>query len=130
MTLKDIIAFNEVNMSDYAPYNHEIILQAATESFDEDKLKEQIQINQKITQESLDALLEDYDCLITLSNYMTSVYAPAGYPALTIPAGYRSENEPIGITFIGKKGDDVKLMNIGLGYETLTKHRQPPEVKS
>ncbi|MBN2796916.1 MAG: hypothetical protein JXR88_16010 [Clostridia bacterium] len=129
LTLNEIIAFNETNMSDFAPYNHEIILQAATEDFDEMLLEDQIIKNRTVTQEALDELFETYDCLVTLSNYLTSVYAPAGYPAVTVPSGFRNNGEPIGVTFIGKRGEDVKLMNIALGYETLTKHRQPPEVR-
>lgn len=127
LTLDDILAFNGQKMHDYAPYNHEIIHQASTESYDPEVINSQIQCNRQMTRSALDNAFKRYDVLVTLSNYCTSVYAPAGYPAITIPAGYRTNGEPIGVTFIGQYNEDVSLMEIAYAYEQMTLHRLDPE---
>lgn len=122
----DVILFNEDDMDRYAPYNHEIIHQSATETFDLKTITQQINDNQKMTSGALDIAFKEVDFLVTLSNYCTSVYAPAGYPAVTVPAGYRLTGEPIGVTFIGPNHQDVNLLEVAYAYEQFTQHRTGP----
>jgi amidase len=126
-TLGDILAFNKKNMSNYAPYNHEIIKQAYEEFYDEEVINTQILENRKLTQNALEKALRKYDILLSLSNYSTSVYAPAGYPALCIPAGYRVTGEPLGITMIAKANEDVKLLEFAYAYEKKVNRYNPKE---
>jgi len=123
--LRDIIAFNEKNMEAFAPYNHEIIKQSKEEYYDDKAIKTQIKVNQNLTRSALNKALEKVDVLMTLSNYCTSVYAPAGYPAINIPGTYRSNGEPVGITLICKSGDDIKLLEYAYAYETILKRKNP-----
>lgn len=123
--LRDIIAFNEKNMEAFAPYNHEIIIQSKEEYYDDQIIKTQIKVNQNLTRSALNKALEKVDVLMTLSNYCTSVYAPAGYPAINIPGTYRSNGEPVGITLICKSGDDIKLLEYAYAYETILKRINP-----
>ncbi len=46
----------------------------------------------------------------------------AGYPELTIPFG-QVDGEPQGATFIGFKGEDATLLQIGYAFEQATKLR-------
>jgi len=123
--LRDIIAFNEKNMEAFAPYNHEIIKQSKEEYYDDKIIKTQIKVNQNLTRSALNKALEKVDVLMTLSNYCTSVYAPAGYPAINVPGTYRSNGEPVGITLICKSGDDIKLLEYAYAYETILKRINP-----
>lgn len=116
-SLGDIIHFNQQDMALYAPYNHEIIKQAYEEYFDPDDIDRQIEINRQITQAALDKAFEEVDVLMTLSNYLTSVYAPAGYPALCLPVGKRASGEPVGLTLIARAGEDVKLLTYAYAFE-------------
>lgn len=112
-TIEDVLHFNESNLKKYAPYNHEIIKQACEEVYDLELIQRQIINNQKNTRQALDLALENYDFLLTLSNYSTSVYAPSGYPALCLPFTYRLSGEPVGMTLIAKNYDDEKLIQFG-----------------
>lgn len=123
--LGDIIRFNEKDMDQLAPYNHEIIKQAYEECFEKDKIKAQIVENRHITRQALDLALNDVDVLMTLSNYCTSVYAPAGYPAICIPAGYRENGEPIGVTFIASGHEDIKLLEMAYAFEKHIERHNP-----
>ncbi len=51
--------------------------------------------------------------------------AIAGYPNITVPAGYVQEL-PIGISFIGRAWSEARLIGLAYAYEQATKHRRAP----
>ena len=55
----------------------------------------------------------------------SSPAAIAGYPNVTVPAGY-VEGLPVGISFFGLAWTDAKLVGLAYAYEQATKHRRPP----
>lgn len=59
----------------------------------------------------------------------SSLAAVAGYPSITVPAGYIN-GLPIGISFIGKKWSEPKLIAIAHSFEKLTKVRKPPNLET
>jgi amidase len=64
--------------------------------------------------------------LISLSNTHSTLYATAGYPAITIPLGLDSNGTPNGVTFIGKPGQDAQLLGYAYAFEQATRLRSPP----
>jgi amidase len=125
--LNDIIEFNKGDLNRYAPYNQELIVQSATEVFDPKTINQQILENRRITRLALDEALAKYDVLMTLSNYCTSIYAPAGYPAVTMPGGLRNNGEPLGFTLIGKEASDMRLLSIAKEMESVLNKRVAPK---
>jgi amidase len=59
------------------------------------------------------------------SGASSSPAAIAGYPNVTVPAGY-VEGLPVGISFFGRAWTDAKLIGLAYAYEQATKHRRPP----
>jgi amidase len=55
----------------------------------------------------------------------TSPAAVAGYPHVTVPAGY-AFGLPIGISFVGRAWTEGTLIKLAYAYEQATKHRRPP----
>ncbi len=55
----------------------------------------------------------------------SSPAACAGYPSITVPAGFIDEL-PIGVSFIGKAWSEPELISFAYAYEQGTKHRKPP----
>ncbi|MCZ1265973.1 hypothetical protein EIH79_14635 [Paenibacillus tundrae] len=51
------------------------------------------------------------------------ICARAGYPSIAIPAGYRENGRPFGITFAGKAFSEPTLFRIAYSLEQRTKHR-------
>ena len=51
--------------------------------------------------------------------------AAAGYPHLTVPAGFVS-GLPIGISFVGPAWSEARLLALGHGYEQATRLARPP----
>ncbi len=57
---------------------------------------------------------------------ITSFAAVAGYPSITVPAGYVQEL-PVGITFVGRAFAEPTLIKIAYAFEQMTKARKPPK---
>lgn len=65
--------------------------------------------------------------LVSLSNRHSAVYATAGFPAVTVPAGLRSSGMPVGATFIGRPGEDAALLAMAYAFERVTHLRREPD---
>jgi amidase len=53
--------------------------------------------------------------------------AVAGFPNITVPAGYDSGELPVGISFIGKAWQEPKLIALAYSFEQGTKKRHTPK---
>ena len=49
-----------------------------------------------------------------------------GFPALTVPAGFTTDDLPIGLEFLGRPFTEATLLQFGYAYEQGTHRRQPP----
>jgi amidase len=56
----------------------------------------------------------------------SSLAAVAGYPNITVPAGY-IQGLPAGISFFGKAFSEPTLIKIAFAFEQATKTRKPPK---
>ena len=56
----------------------------------------------------------------------TSPPAVAGYPSITVPAGWVGEL-PVGILFMGRAWSEARLISLAYAYEQATTHRRPPK---
>ncbi len=64
--------------------------------------------------------------LVSLANTHSELYATAGYPAITVPLGVNKDGVPNGITFIGQRGEDAKLLAYAFAFEQATRSRVTP----
>ncbi|SIF28126.1 peptide amidase, GatA [Mycobacteroides abscessus subsp. abscessus] len=63
---------------------------------------------------------------MTPNNFGAGIPAKAGYPSITVPAGYSLENEPVGITFTGTAFSEAGLISMAYAFEQGTKVRKSP----
>jgi Asp-tRNA(Asn)/Glu-tRNA(Gln) amidotransferase A subunit family amidase len=47
--------------------------------------------------------------------------------SMTVPAGFTSDNLPVGITFFGRPYSEPVLLKLAYAYEQATHHRVPPK---
>ena len=47
-------------------------------------------------------------------------------PAIVVPAGFTTDDLPVGITFMGRPYDDEAMLRLAYAYEQATHHRRPP----
>jgi amidase len=55
----------------------------------------------------------------------TTAAAVAGYPSITVPAGFVF-GLPVGISFFGRAWSEPTLLKLAYGFEQATKFRKPP----
>ncbi len=146
-SLKDLIAFNEKNADKEMPYfGQEIFLQAQEKGDLNDrayriallqsKLMTQEQgIDTVMDKDKLDAVVAPSggaawlidliggDCGVFESSSLAAV---AGYPNITVPAGY-IQGLPAGISFFGRAFSEPTLIKIAYAFEQATKMRKAPK---
>ncbi|MBN8049394.1 hypothetical protein J0A94_16300, partial [Paraclostridium bifermentans] len=128
-SLKDIVDINKEDLENRAPYGQDLLEKSLSNKMSSEEYKNLVESNKNIASKEIDSILKNADVIVSLSNQAATAYAPAGYPALTVPAGYKSNGEPIGITFVGSKFEEGKLLKIANVYENNTKYRKDPNLK-
>ena len=69
----------------------------------------------------------ELDAVIAPNSTYVNVGAAAGYPTITVPAGYTEEGQlPIGLSFTGQAWDEAELLGFAFAYEQHSLRRVPP----
>ncbi|MFC5382480.1 amidase family protein [Aquipuribacter nitratireducens] len=79
---------------------------------------------------SIDGVLaaNDLDAIVSLSG-TTGVGARAGYPSVSVPAGYSAANgRPSNVVFLGTAWSEATLLSLAYDYEQATLLRRPPSI--
>ena len=69
--------------------------------------------------------------MVPSGNALVGIADRAGYPVLTVPAGFGTGGagrNPIGVTFVAKAGDEAELFNAGYAFEQATNVRLGAEL--
>jgi len=147
-SLEEVIRFNEENADRVMPYfgQEHMIAAQAKGSLREKKYKDAIAKNLRLSRrEGIDRVMRKYklDALVTPSGgpawvidlvngdshtddiESTSPAAVAGYPHITVPAGYIF-GLPVGISFIGRAWQEANLIRYAYAFEQATQYRRQP----
>jgi amidase len=60
-----------------------------------------------------------------LSPATVATYGSEGFPGIVVPMGFGTQGLPAAISFMGKPGDDGKMIAYAFDYEQATMHRRP-----
>jgi amidase len=66
------------------------------------------------------------DAILFCGSGGADIAARAGYPSLTVPAGYGDRDQPVGVTLTGRRFSEPLLLRLGYAFEQYTKSRRPP----
>ncbi|MGM0846547.1 MAG: amidase [Bacillota bacterium] len=128
--LDDIIEFNKKAGEPALKYGQKVLEESEETKglLDPVYLKSLIQDQFLSKKGGIDAVMEEHglDAIVFPNNFGAMIPAKAGYPSITVPAGFSPEGEPVGITFTGRAYSEPVLIEIAYGYEQSTKHRKPP----
>ena len=124
-----IIKYNEMDSIERAPYGQGIfkkIIQDTMSINDFEDLKFKLMTKGN---EFFDIPMDKYnlDAVLSINNYHAGYAAMAHNPCLTIPMKLRKNNEPAGLTIIGKSFQEQQLYEIGYFFEKTYQGRIPPQ---
>ncbi|MFN2455478.1 MAG: amidase [Pyrinomonadaceae bacterium] len=146
-SLKEIIAFNERNRDKEMPFfGQDIFIKAeAKGALTSKEYIEALAKNHRLSRtEGIDAVMNQQrlDAIIAptggpawptdllngdhFTGGFSTPSAVAGYPHITVPAGYVS-GLPVGLSFFGKAYTEQVLIKLAYAYEQATKLRRPPQ---
>ena len=127
--ISSIVKYNEMDSLERAPYGQGIfkkIIQDTMTINDFEDLKFELMNKGN---EFFDIPMNKYnlDAVLSINNYHAGYAAMAHNPCLTVPMKLRENNEPAGLTIIGKSFQEQKLYEIGYFFEKKYKGRIPPK---
>jgi amidase len=146
-SLKEVIAFNEQNRDRVMPYfgQESLILAQEKGPLSSAKYAKALETNHRLAKtEGIDATLNEHKldaivapsggpaCLIDwingdhLKGGSSSPAAVAGYPSITVPAGYVF-GLPVGISIFGGAYQEPTLIRLAFALEQGTQIRRPPQ---
>ena len=146
-SLADVIAYNEANRERVMPYfghEHMLMAQACGPLTEEKYLRALANCRRLARDEGIDAVLAKHqlDAIVApsggpawLTDYVNGDHysggsstpaAVAGYPSITVPAGYVC-GLPVGISFIGAAWSEPALIRYAYAFEQATQVRKSPE---
>jgi amidase len=148
-SLAEVIDFNESHAAEEMPFfGQEIFLKAVTKGPLTDRAYRQALARcQKLSRTSgIDAAMRKHklDALVAPTNSPAwlvdpvlgdhgigsshSLAAVAGYPSITVPAGF-ARGLPLGVSFFGRASSEPVLFRIALALEHAARHRQRPSFR-
>jgi amidase len=145
-TLEDLIAWNAAHRDGELPYFGQEIFEKAQAKgpLTDQAYLDALAKDQRLSRtEGIDAVMDKFqlDALVAPTNSPSGLIdlvngdsgggscstpaAVAGYPHVTVPAGYVF-GLPVGISFFGRAWSEGTLIKLAYGYEQATKRRRPP----
>jgi amidase len=132
-TLADLIKYNDENKDREMPlFGQELFLQSQSKGDlnESEYLQALKKIGKAAREEGIDAIAAKgrLDALVSPAVGATwSLAAVAGYPYITVPAGF-IEGLPVGIGFFGRAFTEPQLIKIAYAFEQKTKMRRTPKL--
>ncbi len=148
-SLAEVIAFNEANRERVMPYFEQELhlMSQAKATLDDEEYKKLTVLKQRLTRtEGIDAVMQAHslDAIMAPSNgpaWVTDLLtgdrflggsstpaAVAGYPSITVPAGYL-HGLPIGVSFFAGAWQDATVLRVAYAFEQATQVRIPPQFR-
>jgi len=131
-SLADVIAFNEAHTEQCLQYGQGLAINAQASAglnsaaYQADRLRD-ITLSRV---SGIDAAMEQYqlDALITPASAAAKLTGKAGYPVVTVPAGFTDDGQPVGISFIGGAWQEPRLIALAYAFEQTGTYRRNPDL--
>jgi amidase len=125
-SLAEVIRINNEDPANQAPYGQSYLTGAENSTMTRDEYDALVNRNRTAATNALTEIFSKHriNALITDSQ----AYAAAGFPAITVPAGYRENGEPFGLVMVGNANDEADLISAGYAFEQTVKARKLPDL--
>lgn len=131
--LGEVIAFNREHESECLRYGQNLLEESERDGGgleDETYLTSKERGVRRAGEEGIDSALREYEvhALAFADSYGADLAARAGYPLVSVPAGYTRSGRPVGLMLSGTAMSDPLLIEIAYRFERAAKNRKTPEI--
>jgi len=127
-SLESIIAYNQTNEAELAPFNQNLLIASQNSEYTAESYREFGLAVRADSRQWMDELFTAHNIkmIVSLNNHFAAHYAPAGCPALSVPAAFKRNGEPFNITFSGRYLDEPILLAAAYAFEQANSGRRAP----
>jgi len=129
-SLAQLIAFNAEDPETRAPFGQDLLIGAQESRTTDAEYRERRTQSAARARQRIDGMLADQDLelLVAIGMPFYVNYPAAGYPAVSVPFGYRASGEPVGLAFIGGFLEERTLIRAAFAFEQRVRARRAPEL--
>ena len=132
--LTNIITFNKHHMERTLKFGQAVLIESEETSgtLTEEQYLQALEHDQyQSTEQGIDFALKEFgvSALVFPHDHGSDIAARAGYPSITVPAGYTKDGEPFGLTFTGTAYSESTLIKLAYAFEQATKVRKAPVIE-
>lgn len=129
-SLAEVVAANAEEPAVRAPYGQGLLQASLDSPVSAEEYRALSAQAQQGAASGLRRILAEHKVDVLLVNFeVTQSYAAAGFPALSVPAGYAASGHPFGMVFTGDYLSEPKLLAVGYAFEQATQARIAPGVE-
>jgi amidase len=127
-TMAEIVAFNQQDPENRAPYGQTYLEKSLKLEMGREKYERLARHNLETARRVLMGWMDGnaFDFILSIGGRFSGSYAPAGFPSVNIPCGYRRSGDPVGITLTGRYLSDSRLIAAAFAFETTAALRRQP----
>ena len=131
-SLKDMIDYYGAHPQEGLKYGMSILLDAQYNTSgnctDPKYILDKAKCQREAQEEGLLKILDSSELDVLICPGITDCSPISGYPSITVPAGYSSDNMPFGITFVGRPFSEPTLIAAAYAFEQATRARRAPKL--
>ncbi len=132
-SLSELIEWNAAHADQALKYGQDLLIyreELAEPLKNKDYILESLMDLHLAQDQGIDYAIGRYrlDAILFPSYIGADLSAKAGYPSIAVPAGYRANGRPFGITFTGTAFSEPSLIRLAYSFEQRTKHRKKPSI--
>jgi amidase len=125
-SLAEVIRINNEDPANRAPYGQSFLTGAQNSTMTRDGYDTLVKTNQTTARDALSEIFSTHRINVLITD--SQAYAAAGFPAITVPAGYGENGEPFGLVMVGNANGEADLITAGYAFEQTVKARKLPEL--
>lgn len=128
--LGEIVDFNHRHPKETLKYGQKLLLAAELETSgrmtEPRYLQDRLRDWRASREEGIDRVMDEHRLDALFCPGVTDSPAVSGYPAVIVPAGYREDGQPFGVSFAGKAYSEPTLLRIAYAFEQEAPVRKAP----
>jgi len=125
-SLAGVIKVNKQDLKNHAPYGQQFLSGAQDTTMTEKEYAALVSESKDTATKALGDVFKKHNIKALITG--NQLYAAAGFPAITVPAGYKEDGEPYALTLVGEFRGEPDLIAAAYAFEKAAQARKEPDL--